>query len=213
MRKQTTGTDLFTALVGLFGRSRRRYAGYIVHLGIVVMFFGFAGEGFKNELEITMKPGQETTVGHFTVRHDALRVTADAQKQMVTGHVTVFEDGKEIGTMTAGEVVLRQARGGADDRSRDPPRGWARTSTSCSAASRSRTRARSTSITVNPLVNWVWLGLGIMVIGSIVSMLPESMFAVAMAKLPARRGDHGAAAASCCCRRWRMRSTSRIRTS
>jgi cytochrome c-type biogenesis protein CcmH/NrfF len=40
-------------------------------------------------------------------------------------------------------------------------------------------------LTVNPLVNWVWLGLGIMVIGSIVSMLPESMFAVAMAKLPA----------------------------
>ena len=51
VRKQSTGTDLFTALVGLFGRSRRRYAGYIVHLGIVVMFFGFAGEGFKNEVE------------------------------------------------------------------------------------------------------------------------------------------------------------------
>ncbi len=184
VRKQTTGTDLFTALVGLFGRSRRRYAGYIVHVGIVVMFFGFAGEGFKNELEIPMKPGQETTVGHFTVRHDALRVTADAQKQMVTGHVSVFEDGKAIGTMTPArwfyakrveepttEVAIRRAVGedlyivlGGFE-----------------VADQSAVY----KIVVNPLVNWVWFGLGIMVIGSIVSMLPESMFAVAMAKLPA----------------------------
>ncbi|HJR61966.1 MAG TPA: cytochrome c-type biogenesis CcmF C-terminal domain-containing protein [Vicinamibacterales bacterium] len=184
VRKQTTGTDLFTALVGLFGRSRRRYAGYIVHLGIVVMFFGFAGEGFKNEIEIPLKPGQETTVGHFTVRHDALRVTADAQKQMVTGHVTVFEDGKQIGTMTPArwfyekrvdepttEVAIRRAVGedlyivlGGFE-----------------VADQSAVY----KVTVNPLVNWVWFGLGIMVIGSIISMLPESMFAVAIARMPA----------------------------
>ena len=40
-------------------------------------------------------------------------------------------------------------------------------------------------MTINPLVNWVWVGLAIMVIGSVLSLLPESMFAVAMAKIPA----------------------------
>ena len=38
-----SGTDIFTALVGLVARSHRRYGGYIVHLGIRVMFLGFAG--------------------------------------------------------------------------------------------------------------------------------------------------------------------------
>ena len=47
--KGATGTDIFTAMIGLVGRSRRRYGGYIVHLGIVLMFLGFAGEGFKQE--------------------------------------------------------------------------------------------------------------------------------------------------------------------
>ena len=47
VRQRTTGTDLFTALVGLFARSRRRYAGYIVHVGIVLVFLGFAGNGFR----------------------------------------------------------------------------------------------------------------------------------------------------------------------
>ena len=47
VRQETTGTDVFTALVGLVGRNKRRYGGYIVHVGIVLMFLGFAGEGFK----------------------------------------------------------------------------------------------------------------------------------------------------------------------
>src|SRR5678815_4233285 len=86
-------------MVGLVSRSHRRYGGYIVHVGIVLMFFGFAGEGFKLSEEAVMSPGQQVSVGHFTFRHDALRVTSDAQKQMHTGIVSVFEDGKLRGTM------------------------------------------------------------------------------------------------------------------
>src|SRR5262249_8708997 len=44
VRQQATGTDVLTALVGLVGRNKRRYGGYIVHVGIVLMFLGFAGE-------------------------------------------------------------------------------------------------------------------------------------------------------------------------
>ncbi len=99
VRKGATGSDIFTAMIGLVGRSRRRYGGYIVHIGIVLMFLGFAGEGFKQEEQVLLKPGQEVTLGHFTIKHDALRVTSDAQKQMITGHVSVWDDGKPIGQM------------------------------------------------------------------------------------------------------------------
>ena len=43
VRQGATGTDIFTALIGLVGRNKRRYGGYIVHVGIVLMFLGFAG--------------------------------------------------------------------------------------------------------------------------------------------------------------------------
>src|SRR5438876_190958 len=45
VRRGTTGTDLLTAMVGLVSRNKRRYGGYIVHIGIVLIFLGFAGEG------------------------------------------------------------------------------------------------------------------------------------------------------------------------
>jgi cytochrome c-type biogenesis protein CcmF len=183
VRRQTTGTDLFTAFVGLFGRSRRRYAGYIVHLGIVLMFFGFAGEGFKLEQDMNLTVGQQATVGRFTVRHDALRVTADAQKQMVTGHVTVTAEGKALGTMLPAkwffekrpeepttEVAIRRAIG--------------QDLYIVLAGFDVADQSALYKVTVNPLVNWVWLGLGLMVVGCIIAMLPETVFAVAMAKLP-----------------------------
>src|SRR5439155_7207729 len=99
VRRGATGTDIFTALVGLVARSRRRYGGYIVHLGIVLMFLGFAGQEFKREETVLLQPGQQTTVGRFTIRHDALTVTSDEQKQMITGVVSVFDKGKPSGTM------------------------------------------------------------------------------------------------------------------
>ena len=71
MRQRATGTDLFTALVGLFARSRRRYGGYVVHLGIVLVFLGFAGNGFEREEEVMLKPGQQVDVGPYTVRYRA----------------------------------------------------------------------------------------------------------------------------------------------
>jgi cytochrome c-type biogenesis protein CcmF len=184
VRKDATGTDVLTAMIGLFGRSRRRYAGYLVHLGIVVMFFGFAGEGFKREVDATLKPGQEAQVRNFTIRHDALKVTQDAQKQMITGHVTVLEDGKEIAKMTPAKWFFNK-------REQEPTTEVAIRRTVAEdvyivlAGFDVAAQSGVYKMTVNPLVNWVWVGLVIMVMGSIITMLPETMFAVSMAKLPA----------------------------
>src|SRR4030095_3080601 len=59
VRRRSTGTDLLTAMIGLVGRSRRRYGGYIVHVGIMLMFLGFAGGGFKKTAQASMSPRPE----------------------------------------------------------------------------------------------------------------------------------------------------------
>ena len=122
VRQRLTGTDLFTALIGLFARQRRRYAGYIVHLGIVLMFLGFAGEGFKREEQVLLAPGQDVSVGRFAVKHEALTVTDDGQKQMITARLVGHPERRDAGRDVAGEVVLPQARERPDHRGRHPPR-------------------------------------------------------------------------------------------
>ncbi len=81
VRRQATGTDLFTALVGLVGRNKRRYGGYIVHLGIVLIFLGFAGEGFKEEQERLFRPGEQTTLGRYTCATTASRSATTARSR------------------------------------------------------------------------------------------------------------------------------------
>src|SRR3954467_11376757 len=184
VRKETTGADLLTSMIGLVSRPRRRYGGYLVHVGIVLIFLGFAGQGFKQEEQVLLKVGQQATVGGFTVRHEALRVTSDAQKQMVTGHVSVTRNGKALGEMEPArwffvkheqepttEVAIRRAPGedlyvvlGGYD-----------------VATQSATYA----ITINPLVNWIWFGFAVMAFGTGLALLPETAFAFVAAKLPA----------------------------
>ena len=184
VRKGATGSDIMTAMIGLVGRSRRRYGGYVVHIGIMLMFLGFAGQGFYREEQVLLKVGQQTVVEPFTVRHDALRVTSDAQKQMVTGHVTVFEDGREIDQMRPArwffakheeepttEVAIRRAV--SEDLyvvlgSYDPA-----------------TQQATYKIVINPLVNWIWFCFAVMALGTGLALLPESAFAFAAARIPA----------------------------
>ncbi len=184
VRQGTSGSDIFTSLIGLVGRQRRRYGGYIVHLGIVLMFLGFAGQGYKlHEENLRLKPGQQVTVGRFTVRHDAITVTSDENKQMITGHVTVLRDGQALGELEPArwffakhedqpttEVAMR--RGPGED------------VYVVLAAYEVETQTGIYTVTINPLVNWIWFGFAVLAFGTGIALLPERAFAFAGVRVP-----------------------------
>jgi cytochrome c-type biogenesis protein CcmF len=184
VRQGATGTDVFTALIGLVARNKRRYGGYIVHVGIVLMFLGFAGEGFKQDEQVLLRPGQQAQVGDFTVRLDTVRVTDDGQKQMITAHTTVFRDGEEIGKMYPAKWYFRKHE--------DQPTTEVAIRRSISEdlylvmpAFDLQEQSASMEIVVNPLVNWVWVGFGFLAIGTGIALLPEAALGFALAKVPA----------------------------
>jgi cytochrome c-type biogenesis protein CcmF len=184
VRRSTTGTDFFTALVGIVGRNKRRYGGYIVHLGIVLIFFGFAGEGFKQESQVLMRPGEETTLGRYMLRYDRLSVNDDGQKQMTAAHMSVFRDGTQVGS-------LYPAKWAWHGHETEPPttevairRAIAEDLYLVLAAAEAGTQAVSLQIFVNPLVNWVWFGFCILALGTGIALLPERSYAFALASLP-----------------------------
>jgi cytochrome c-type biogenesis protein CcmF len=184
VRQQGTGTDLFTALVGLVGRSKRRYGGYVVHLGIVLVFLGFAGEGFKREEQLLLKPGQQATVGRFTVRHDGVHVDDDGQKQMVTGYITVFEGTKQVGRLYPAKWFFRKHE-------EEPTtevairRGITEDLYIVMPAFDLKDQTASFHVVINPLVNWIWVGFAVMAFGTGIALLPERAYAFAVARLPA----------------------------
>jgi cytochrome c-type biogenesis protein CcmF len=197
VRRGVTGTDLFTALVGLVGRNKRRYGGYIVHVGIMLMFLGFAGTGFKHETQVQLKLNQETTLGDYTIRNDGVKVSDDGQKQMVTAYLSVSKNGKPLGSMYPAKHFFRKHE-------QEPTtnvairRSFAEDLYIVLAFQPSDLAAQSASlqINVNPLVDWIWFGFAVMAIGTFIALLPERSYAFALSKMPAAAGEAAATTAA-----------------
>src|SRR5215467_12483157 len=186
IRRKNTGTDFLTALIGLVGRNKRRYGGYIVHVGIVLMFIGFAGGAYKIDQQTALKLGDKITVGRYTIRNDGIKVNDDGQRQMTTAYLSVFEGDKQIDSMYPARWAFRKhedtpttevaiRRGFGEDLyvvmpSNDP----------ATVAS----QVAPLEIIINPLVDWIWLGFGVIAFGTGIALLPERAYSFAVAKLP-----------------------------
>ena len=118
------------------------------------------------------------------VRYDALRQSDDGQKQMLTAYMTVSKDGELVGQMYPARWFFRKHES-------EPTTEVAiRRSLSedlyiTLAGYELSDQTASFQITVNPLVNWIWVGFGVLALGTGIALLPESTFAFAAAKVPA----------------------------
>jgi cytochrome c-type biogenesis protein CcmF len=167
LRRSKRPQGVVEATVGLVMRARRRYGGYIVHLGIVLMFFGWAGNAYKVEKKAQLQPGMSFELGEYVIRHDGLRVTEDWQKEMITADLAVLKDGVVVD-------VLRPARWWYYQLPEQPTTEVSRYMTPSEDVYASMQEVDLTtgwtqlSLFVNPLVNWIWAGMMVLLAGALV---------------------------------------------
>ena len=192
VRQRATGTDFVTALIGLVARNKRRYGGYIVHVGIVCIMLGFAGRGFKLDKIVLLQPKEQTTIGDFTISNDGIKVSDDGAKQMVTGYMAIFKDGKQIDTMYPARWFFRKHE--SEPTTEVAIRRSIAGDLYLTLAVQPKdvgSQNASLEIFVNPLVDWIWFGFGIMAIGTGIALLPEESLSFALAKVPAGAATAG----------------------
>jgi cytochrome c-type biogenesis protein CcmF len=69
-RRAMAGEGPAVAALSLVRRNRRRYGGYIVHVGMALLFVGVAASSaFQHAHDVVLKPGQTTRVGDYTIRY------------------------------------------------------------------------------------------------------------------------------------------------
>jgi cytochrome c-type biogenesis protein CcmF len=84
-RRAMAGEAVALALLALVRRNRRRYGGYIVHVGMAVLFVGVAASSsFQHATELALRPGQSTRVGAYTIRY--VRPTATITPKFDAAH-------------------------------------------------------------------------------------------------------------------------------
>jgi len=89
------------ALGSLFAKHRRRYGGYVVHVGILCVGLALVGNVVKVDADPTMRVGQSAKVGDYEVRFDDLLVKDEVDRVAYTARMTLIRDGKEVGVLLA----------------------------------------------------------------------------------------------------------------
>jgi cytochrome c-type biogenesis protein CcmF len=166
-----TGKNLLASTVLLVRRNTRRYGGYIVHFGIVVMFIGIAGGAFNQSHEQEMGTGDAITLGPYRLVCETY--TQDSNKNFDTEYalLNVFKGGKKI-TQLAPERRFYQA-------SQTPSTMVALHSTLASdlyviyEGRNPDTDRPIIKAFLNPLMNWIWIGVLIVVMGTFLALVPN----------------------------------------
>jgi len=173
-RRKTQGEKFLIALVHLTRRNRRRYGGYIIHVAMVVMAIGILGiEVFQTQTQQTLAVGQDMQLSGYTLRYDSLAQFPYLDGRQVTRAVlSVYKDGKYLGDLhprydlfpDGQPMTIPAIRSTLADDLYVVLVNWENIS------------INETPFKVyhNPLVNWLWIGSAVFVLGYLVSVWPEA---------------------------------------
>jgi len=180
-RQSIHGESIVTGFVRLVARNRRRYGGYIVHAGIVMLFAAFAGLAFRTEHDVTLKTGEafetKDPYGHqWRFVSQGVSTSNSIDRDVVAVGLEMFRDGKRMG------VISSEKRTYVDSR-RNPLfqpttevaiHTTAKLDTYLVLAGVRGPDIAELRVTFNPLVVWVWIGGFLMMIGGLVVMWPQA---------------------------------------
>ncbi len=174
-RARANAEPVWTAFLGLAARNRRRYGGYIIHLGVLVMTAGIiASNVFQEETQGQLLPGEQLTVGNYVMVYDDLQqFTTDDDREVTRATVSVFRDGRLLEALhprsdfflsSEQSMTIPGVRSAIEDDFYVLLTTW----------DGSGSGAATFKVYVNPLVNWVWAGGLIFILGTLVAAWPDA---------------------------------------
>jgi len=178
-----TGQNLFAAMVQLAHRNTRRYGGYIVHFGVIVVVIGFAGSVFNVETEKEMAFGDTMQVGAYNLTCRSYTEEDKPNYSSQWAIIDVSKNGQPLTTMYPERRFYKA--------SQQPATMVANRSTLAEdlyivyEGENLDTGRPIIKVHLNPLVMWIWIGVWIIIAGTIIAMVPNATGLVGV-QVPAR---------------------------
>jgi len=165
-------TNIFGAMYHLTRRNMRRYGGYVVHFGVVLVVIGVAGQAFNQEKEQEMGLGDKLQVGHYTLVGQEYSQDDNANYESQSALLDVYKDGKYLTRLDPETRIFKV--------SRQPNHIVANYSTLREdlyviyEGNNPDTGHPIIKAFVNPLVAWVWIGVVVIIFGTGLALVPNA---------------------------------------
>lgn len=171
-RKKLAGEGVIAALGSLLWKNKRRYGGYLIHAGLIMVFVGITGSSaFTVEATKTLAVGEGMTVGDYSLMYEGLKFRREANYDAATAILSVVRNGQKEG-------VIKPEKRRFDKFAEEPQSKVALARTlkedlfvilaSIHEGDRVTIRA-----IINPLVNWYWIGGIVTFLGGLYVLLPD----------------------------------------
>jgi len=156
---------------GLIVTNRPRYGAYIVHIAIILIAIGVIGSScYDVEKEAMLMPGESMTIKNYTLTYENLNHYETQSKLVVTAALSIYNsEGKLIGKLSPEKYFHRSYQQPVTEVAIHATLredlyvilvGWDKDGTA------------AFKVLVNPLVNWIWIGGGVLVLGGLVAFWP-----------------------------------------
>ena len=190
-----TGKGLFPSMVQLWHRNTRRYGGYIVHFGVAIVVIGILGNVFNKEAEKEMGFGDKMAIGPYTLVCQSFTQDDKPNYESEWAIINVFKDGKQVTTMYPERRFYK-----ASQQTQTVPRIYPTVTQDLFLVKdlylvyegvNQDTGHPIIKAHLNPMVPYIWLGLVVMIFGTVVALVPNA----AAIRIAAPEPVHAAAAA------------------
>jgi len=155
-------------------RHHRKYGGLLIHLGVVLMSLGIIGlEGLQQETQVTLDLGENISLAGYQFQFEGLENRSSADGISITQAIlSVSRDGDPVGALyPQRDIYLNMGLAVTQPAMRS---NLAKDLYAILVEYEPELQQTATfRIYVNPLVNWLWIGVGVMTLGTLVAVLPE----------------------------------------
>jgi cytochrome c-type biogenesis protein CcmF len=176
-----TGKNIFAATLLLIRRNTRRYGGYIVHFGIVVMFIGIAGGAFNQAKEQEMGFGDTLKLGPYRLVCQSYTQDSNANFDTEYALLDVYKGSKLIRQMAPEKRFYHASETYATMVANHST--WQNDLYVIYEGKNPDTDKPIIKVFINPLIAWIWIGVGIVVLGTFVALVPNLTKAAAPSRV------------------------------
>ncbi len=169
--RRSHGEPYPVALARLITRNHRRYGGYVVHIGMILLFAGIAGAAFSTEREAVLRKGETVSINQYTLRYEGASTYPTRSAMVTSATLTVFNSNSRV-------AVLNPQRNLHRGHEEQPMTEVAIRSTwredlYVILAGLGDDGTANFRVIVNPLMMWMWVGGVLLIAGTMFAFWPE----------------------------------------
>ncbi len=172
--RASRGENYLAAFLKLVSRNKRRYGGYVVHIGVALIVIGITSSSvFVDTKEATVKPGEAFTIGDYTIAYETIHQYTTDAKNGTRADLAIYYKGDQVGDLNPEKNVYKyEGNREINQETEVALRSTFKDDLYIILSNFNETGTATFRAFLNPMVSWIWAGGIVVVLGAIITMWP-----------------------------------------